>query len=129
MDEMQDFHNLKVWKKSHQLTLSIYTATANYPKEEIYGLTSQLRRASASIPTNLAEGCGRGSDPDFLRFLWIAMGSASELEYLLLISRDLDYLQPTIHQSLCRDVIEVKQMLASLIKKVKGENKKLIAES
>jgi four helix bundle protein len=104
---MKDFRQLQVWEKSHQLALAIYKATKEFPKEELYGLTSQIRRASMSIPTNIAEGCGRGTDPDFARFLQIAMGSASETEYQLLLARDLDLLQ--------NDVEEVKRMLASLI--------------
>jgi four helix bundle protein len=88
---MKDFKELKVWVKAHQLTLAVYQATTTFPKEELYGLTSQMRRSAASIPTNIAEGCGRGSDDDFRRFLQIAMGSASELEYQLLLAHDLGY--------------------------------------
>ena len=77
---MKDFRQLQVWEKSHQLALGVYKATQDFPKEELYGLTSQIRRASTSIPTNIAEGCGRGTDPEFARFLQIAMGSASETE-------------------------------------------------
>ncbi len=87
----KDFRNLKVWEKSHRLTLQMYKITRSFPKEELYGLTSQIRRASVSVPTNIAEGCGRGSDADFKRFLQIAFGSASEVEYLLLLSTDLQY--------------------------------------
>lgn len=82
---MKDFRNLKVWEKSHQLTVEIYKATEKFPKHEQYGLTSQLRRASVSVAANIAEGCGRKSDADFGRFLGIAMGSVSELEYLIFI--------------------------------------------
>ena len=83
---MKDFRQLKVWDKSHELALSIYRATKDFPKEELYGLTSQIRRASMSIPTNIAEGCGRNTDADFARFLQMAMGSASETEYHLLLA-------------------------------------------
>jgi len=77
---MKDFRELKVWEKAHQLTLSVYQVTRNYPKEETYGLTSQIRRASASIPANIAEGCGKAGDADLARYMQIAMGSSSELE-------------------------------------------------
>ena len=87
---MKNFRELKVWEKAHLLTIDIYRITATFPKEEMYGLTSQIRRASSSIPANIAEGCGRGSDNDFRRFLQIAMGSASELEYHLLLAHDLE---------------------------------------
>src|SRR5690606_7599688 len=87
---MQDFRNLKVWEKSHDLVLEIYKI--KFPQEELYGLSSQIRRAATSIPTNIAEGCGRGSDVDFKRFLQIAFGSASEVEYLLILCHDLEYI-------------------------------------
>jgi len=82
---MKNFHDLKVWQKAHLLTLAVYQATRGFPRDELYGLTSQLRRCSSSVPTNLAEGCGRSTDSDFARFCTMAMGSASELEYLLLL--------------------------------------------
>jgi four helix bundle protein len=112
---MKDFHNLKVWVKAHQLTLEVYTATGAFPRDEIYALTAQLRRAVSSVPANIAEGCGRGGDIDFARFLQIAMGSASEVEYFLLLARDLHYLNPDTFQSLTAQVIETKRMLASLL--------------
>jgi len=108
---VRDFRQLAVWEKSHFLTLRIYAATASFAKEEQYGLTSQLRRAASSIPSNIAEGCGREGDAELARFLRIAMGSASELEYELLLSRDLDYISLTSYTELSRDVIEVKRML------------------
>ncbi len=119
---MQDFRNLKVWQKSHALALATYRATAAFPKEEMYGLTSQIRRASASIPANIAEGCGRGGDADFARFLQIAMGSASDLEYHFILSMDLGYLQPNEYRSLDQGVSEVKQMLAALLHKVRSSS-------
>ena len=118
---MKDFRELKVWEKAHQLTLVVYQATAAFPKEELYGLTSQMRRCAASIPTNIAEGCGRGSDDDFRRFLQIAMGSASELEYHVLLAHDLGYLATADCDHLSAAIIEVKRMLASLITKIKNE--------
>ena len=84
---MQDFRQLKVWRKAHSLALAIYKGTVRFPRTELYGLTSQIRRACVSIPANIAEGCGRGGDPELGRFLQIAMGSASELEYHLLLAR------------------------------------------
>jgi len=90
---LRDFRKQKVWEKSHLLTLEIYRATENFPREELYGLTGQIRRASASIPANIAEGCGKDGDADFARFLQIARGSASELEYHLLLVKDLGFLE------------------------------------
>ena len=112
---MQDFRNLKVWGKGHGLTLELYRITRAFPQEEIYGLTSQIRRAAASIGANIAEGCGRRGDPELRRFLLIAMGSASELEYHLVLARDLDFLDPATHHKLEKNVVDVKRMLASLI--------------
>ena len=89
---MQDFRNLLVWQKAHALTLELYKTTVSFPPNERFGLTSQIRRCSASIPANLAEGCGRHGDGEFHRFVHIAMGSASELEYHLLLTHDLGYL-------------------------------------
>ena len=105
---MKDFHELKVWQKAHQLTLAVYRTTAGFPREERYGLTSQLRRCSASIPANLAEGCGRSGDAEFARFCSIAMGSASELEYHLLLRRDLNYIQTKEFEDLSRRTTEIK---------------------
>ncbi len=116
---MQDFHTLKVWEKAHQLTLDVYHATVAFPKEEIYGLTSQIRRASSSIAANIAEGCGRGSNAEFRQFLQVAMGSACELEYHLLLARDLHYLDAIDYERLAGSATEVKKMLAALISKVK----------
>jgi four helix bundle protein len=118
---MKDFRQLKVWEKSHQLALGIYKATKEFPKEELYGLTSQIRRASMSIPTNIAEGCGRNTDADFARFLQIAMGSASETEYQLILARDLGFLPTDSYGILHTDVEEVKRMLASLLKSVRTD--------
>jgi four helix bundle protein len=119
---LQDFRNLQVWEKSHRLTLAVYKATRDFPRAEMYGLTSQMRRAGSSIAANIAEACGRGGDGDFRRFLYYAMGSASELEYHLLLAHDLKLLTDGDHQRLARDTIEVKRMLASLIRRVKTDN-------
>jgi four helix bundle protein len=117
---MRDFHPLKVWDKSHRLVLAVYQATAPFFRPECYDLTRQIRRAAASIPANIAEGCGRSSAADMSRFLHIAMGSASELEYHLLLIRDLNLLANPDYERLVMDVIEVKRMLTSLIGKLRS---------
>jgi len=119
---MRDFRELNVWRKAHPLTIAVYHATLGYPKEEMYGLTSQTRRAAVSVPANIAEGCGRAGGADFGRFLQMAMGSASELEYHLLLGRDLGFLEKGAYLKLESDVLEVKRMLASLIKKLRAES-------
>ncbi|OGP70653.1 MAG: four helix bundle protein [Deltaproteobacteria bacterium RBG_13_58_19] len=118
---MRDFRKQRVWEKSHQLVLAIYQATRNFPKDELYGLTSQIRRSCSSIPANIAEGCGRNGDAEFARFLQIAMGSASELEYYLLLVNDLGFLNDSDYQQLNQETTEVKQMLTSFIKKLKAD--------
>jgi four helix bundle protein len=118
--KMKDFRQLKVWEKAHALTLIIYNRTKKFPKEEIYGLTSQLRRAASSIPTNIAEGCGR-SEPEFRHFLQIAMGSACEVEYLLFLSCELENIAQSEHEDLSARVIEIKKMIASLILKLRTD--------
>ena len=117
---MKDFRDLKVWAKAHELALTVYRATSGFPKEELYGLTSQIRRASVSVPTSIAEGCGRGSDADFARFLQIAMGSASEVEYLLLLAHDLKFIDDSVYGVLNLNAVEVKKMIASFIGKLKS---------
>ena len=114
---MKNFRDLKVWEKSHQVALRVYEATGAFPRDALYGLTSQ--RAVVSVPTNIAEGCGRGTDIDFARFLQIAMGSACESEYLLLLSRDLHYLSDDVYESLNEYVVEVKRMLTALLQSVR----------
>jgi four helix bundle protein len=118
---MRDFRKLKVWSKAHLLALTIYRISAQFPKEEVYGLTRQLRRAGASIPANVAEGCGRTSKAELCRFLQIAMGSASELEYHLLLARDLRFLAHDSHESLATAAAEIKKMLTSLMQKLKPD--------
>ena len=118
---MRDFRQLQVWEKSHALTLAVYRGTSQFPKEELYGLTSQMRRAAVSVPGNIAEGCGRGGDGELGRFLRIAMGSASELEYYVLLARDLDFLTAEAYGRLAEDVCEVKRMLTSFIQKLTAD--------
>ncbi len=115
---MKDFHELKVWQKAHHLTLAVYHVTATFPREELYGLTTQIRRSCSSIPANLAEGCGRHGDAELARFCSIAMGSASELEYHLLLARDLKLIKPKDYEELAQRTIEVKRMLTALIQKL-----------
>jgi four helix bundle protein len=126
---MQDFRNLKVWERSHALTLLVYKATASFPAAELYGLTGQMRRSSASIPTNLAEGCGRSGDAELVRFAQIAMGSASELEYQLLLARDLGLLDDASYEPLSAEVIEVKRMLGRLLTRLRQADTKTMNSS
>jgi len=118
---MKDFRSLDVWDRAHKLTLRVYEITETFPKKEIYGLTSQIRRACASIPTNISEGCGRKTDADFARFVQIAFGSASELEYLFLLTRDLKMIEDALYQELNKEINEIKKMLNSLMKKLRAK--------
>jgi four helix bundle protein len=118
---MKDFRDLKVWQRAHSVTLAIYRCTRAFPREETYGMISQLRRCSSSVAANIAEGCGRVGNPDFGRFLTIAMGSASELEYFLLLARDLRYLAPDEYSQVAGEVVEMRRMLNGLLCKVQGE--------
>ena len=118
---MQDFRNLKVWEKAHALTLDVYKASKSFPREEMYGLTSQIRRASVSIGSNIAEGACRKGDTDFARFLQMAAGSASEVEYHLLLAKDLELLKTVDCQRLSEEVVEVKRMLAALMQKLRAD--------
>jgi len=117
---MNDFRNLKVWEKAHLLTLKIYKVTEDFSREELYGLTSQITRACVSIPTNIAEGCVRSSDADFSRFLYISLGSTSELEYLILLSMDLKFINTELHIELNNEINEIKKMLIAMIQKLKA---------
>jgi four helix bundle protein len=119
---VRSFRDLQVWDKAHRLTLAVYSATAPFPKEEVYGLTSQIRRAASSIPANIAEGCGRGSTADFVRFLHIAAGSASELEYHLLLACELKMLDGPNYGNLNAQVTEVKRMLSRFTQKLTADS-------
>src|SRR5262245_24858590 len=121
MCTMKDFRDLKVWSKAHQAALACYEITRSFPREEVFGLVSQIRRSGSSVAANIAEGCGRRGNAELHRVLQIAMGSASELEYHLLLAKDLNYLKPQAHQKVHNQVEEVKRMLASLIRKVDSE--------
>jgi four helix bundle protein len=116
---MRDFRDLLVWQRSHELTLALYRATEGFPRTETFGLTSQIRRAGASIPTNLAEGCGRWGDGDMGRFIQIAMGSASEVAYLSLLARDLGYFGAAEYERLSTDLNDIRRMLTAFYKRVR----------
>jgi four helix bundle protein len=117
---VKDFKELKVRSKAHEVTLAVYEQTRRFPKEELYGLTSQIRRSAASVGANIAEGCGRRSDGEMCRFLQIAYGSATELEYHLLLARDLHLLEDGRFQSMAGQVDEVQRMLTALIQRVRS---------
>ena len=108
---MRDFKKIQVWQKAHQFTLKIYKTTAAFPPDERFGLISQIRRATASIPTNIAEGAGRETQKEFARFVHIASGSASEVEYQLLLAHELGYISLEEYPALEKDIIEIKRML------------------
>jgi four helix bundle protein len=120
---MQDFKKLDVWKRSHELTLMVYKLSSSFPREEIYGLTSQIRRAAASVPTNIAEGCGRDTPLDFAHYLDIAFGSASELEYHLLLAKDLGFLDLAEYEDALKEVSGTKKMLTMLIRRIRPPRK------
>ena len=108
---MQDFRKLQMWHKSHQLTLRIYALTSTFPADERFGLISQMRRAAASVPTNIAEGCGRDGNAELRRFVYIALGSVSELEYQCILAHDLSYMDDDTFTDIDAQVNEVKRML------------------
>jgi four helix bundle protein len=118
---LRNFKELKVWEKAHLLTLEVYKVTASFPKDELYGLTSQTRRAAASVPANIAEGCGKESKSELARYLQISMGSASELEYHLLLAHDLKLLADPTYHNLEAGVTEVKRMLTALVQRIKAD--------
>src|SRR5919199_7003740 len=123
---MRNFRQLKVWEKGHWLTLAIYETTAKFPREELYGLTSHIRRSCASIPANIAEGCGRTGDAELVRFLRIALGSASELEYHLLLARDLRYLSSADFAEAANGTEQVKRMLRRLVDRLTTRDSRLM---
>jgi four helix bundle protein len=119
---VKDFRQLKVWQRAHQLTLEIYRTTASFPRSEGYGLTLQIRRAAVSIPSNLAEGCGRNGDAELARFCSIASGSASELEYQLLLARDLKLIRSDDYEKLAQQTTEIKRMLTLFVQRLSAES-------
>ena len=118
---MKDFRDLKVWERAHRLTLRVYKVSAHFPREELFGLISQMRRCSASIGANIAEGCGKRGNNEFQRFLQIASGSASELEYYLLLAPDLNFLTDTDYRELNDELSTLRRMLTSLLQKIETE--------
>jgi len=118
---VKDYRQLAVWQRSHKLALAVYAATKCFPNEERFGLTSQMRRAASSIPANLAEGCGRDSDGELKRFIDIAHGSASELEYFLLLAYDLTLLPLNSQRPLADETGQLKRMLGAFARKLKAD--------
>ena len=112
---MRNYRDLEVWNKAHALTVHLYKASREFPRDEIYGLTAQLRRAAVSIGANLAEGCGRQTDNEMARFVRISLGSASELDYHLLLSRDLGLLNNENYEYSARELTRIRKMLRSFL--------------
>jgi four helix bundle protein len=119
---MPEFRSLTVWARAHRLTLDVYQSTAAFPREELYGLCSQIRRSAASIPTNIAEGCGRAGRLELARFFQLAMGSACELEYQLLLAHDLRMLDRRTYPQHMQDLKQIKRMLASYVQKIRAQH-------
>ncbi|HTY12093.1 MAG TPA: four helix bundle protein [Bacteroidota bacterium] len=120
---MQDFKRLKVWDRAHRLTLEVYSVSKRFPKDELFGLTSQIRRAASSVAANIAEGSGRRSNREFTYFLGIAIGSVSEVEYFLILAKDLNYVDQFQYKKMDISAGEIKRMLISLLKKVEQGNR------
>lgn len=120
---MQNYKDLKVWVKAHEFTMKVYEVSKQFPREEIYSLTNQLRRAASSVPANIAEGCGRKTNGDLARHLNIALGSANEAEYFLILAKDLKYLKEENFTALSILINEIKAMLIALIGKVRNSVK------
>ena len=117
---MKDYRTLKVWARSHQLTLDLYGVTRTFPGEEMFGVTSQIRRAAASIPANIAEGCGRHGDAELRRFFTISLGSACELDYFILLATELRYLPPEVGLKFSNEALQLRRMLGTFIQKLKA---------
>ncbi len=119
---MRDFQKLSIWQKSHALTLRVYVLTKSFPPDELYGLTSQMRRSSSSIPTNIAEGCGRDSAPELKRFLIYSSGSCSELQYQCILARDLGMITEQYFNELSDEIIAIRKMIFSFIRQLKPDH-------
>jgi len=122
---MRDFRKIQVWEKAHRFVLQIYKVTSAFPKDELYGLTSQMRRAAASIPSNIAEGCGRDTQTELARFIHIAGGSASELKYQLILAHDLGHIDDETYPNLDSEINEIQRMLYGFEKAVQANSKNL----
>jgi len=120
-DSMRDFQQLEFWQRSHKLTLQVYYITKSFPKEEIYGLTAQMRRSASSIPTNIAEGCGRTTTAELKRFFVIAAGSSSELQYQLILSKDLGYIDESVFKEFHNELIQIRKMLYRYSEQLKAD--------
>jgi len=119
---MQDYRKLVVWQRAHQLVLSVYSTTTALPEGERFGLASQMRRAAVSVPANIAEGCGRETPGELKRFLYVAMGSARELDYHLLLARDLHFIEAQTYKRLAGELDEIQRMLNVLIHKLVSQS-------
>ncbi len=119
---MRDYQQLEIWQRSHKLTLKVYTVTQSFPREEFYGLVSQMRRSASSIPTNIAEGCGRDSPTELKRFLIIAAGSSSELQYQFLLSKDLSYINDSLFKELLDEIIQIRKMIYTYCERLKADS-------
>ena len=115
---MINFKTLQIWERSHNIVLKVYALTNSFPNTENFGLTSQIRRAAVSVPSNIAEGCGRNSDGELSRFVTIAMGSSAELEYQNILSKDLGYISENDFNQLNKEIVEVRKMMNSFLDKV-----------
>jgi four helix bundle protein len=116
---MQDFRKIHAWQRAHELTKRVYLVTKSFPREELFGLTSQMRRAAVSVPANIAEGAGRGGSREFARYLDVAFGSASELEYYALLAYDLKLLPKTEYDPVLAELTEIKRMLTGFVRSVR----------
>ena len=123
---MKDYRELQVWQLGHALTLEIYATTKSFPKDELFGLTSQMRRAASSIPANIAEGCGRDGDAELKRFLIIALGSACELDYFILLSAELGYLATEVSKKNRRGQSEIEAATGSIYQKAESLTQRFI---
>ena len=115
---MKNYQDLKIWQRSHALTVALYQATKSFPKDELFALTNQMRRAAVSIPANIAEGCGRAGDAELRRFLVIALGSACELDYYVMLAGDLGYLPEASRSPLASEIMEIRRMLGTFVQKL-----------
>jgi len=119
---MRDFRELDIWKNSHALVLKVYKLSQQFPDSEKFGLTSQIRRSSQSIPTNIAEGCGRNTANQLIHFCQISLGSAYELDYQLLLAKDLKYIENELYENLFKESTVLKKQIAAYIKYLNTKN-------
>ena len=115
---MRDFNKFSFWEDAHKLAVEIYQITKTFPKSELFGITSQLRRASLSVPTNIAEGCGRESIPELKRFMIIANGSITEVQYLLFFGFEIDLINNIHYEQLYKQALSIKKRLSAYISKL-----------